>query len=195
MYAWVWRIKLLVKSVVKKLTSIKNKKTMYKIVIFSICFALYSCNNFGQGTETKSIKKDQGMDKTQTITKTEEDWKKELTAEQFYVLRQKGTESPFTGKYYKTNDKGVYPCAACGTELFTSDMKFDSECGWPSFDKEIAGDKIKTTVDASHGMVRTEITCAKCDSHLGHLFDDGPTLTGKRYCVNSVSLNFVKEKK
>lgn len=168
---------------------------MRKIVVFSICFALYACNNFGQSTETNSTKKDQTMDKTPTIAKTEEEWRKQLTEEQYYILRQKGTESPFTGKYYKTNDKGVYSCAACGAELFTSEMKFDSECGWPSFDREILGDKINTTVDTSHGMLRTEITCAKCGGHLGHLFDDGPTDTGKRYCVNSASLNFIAERK
>jgi methionine-R-sulfoxide reductase len=167
---------------------------MNKIAILSICLALYACNNFGQGTETKTTN-DHTMNKIPTVNKSEEEWKKQLTEEQYYILRQKGTERPFTGKYYKTNDKGVYSCAACGNELFTSDMKFDSDCGWPSFDKEIAGDKINTTVDTSHGMIRTEITCAKCGGHLGHLFDDGPTLTGKRYCVNSVSLNFVQEKK
>ena len=168
---------------------------MNKIAVLSICLALYACNNFGQGTETKTTKKDQTMDKTQVITKSEEEWKKQLTEEQYYILREKGTERPFTGKYYKTDDKGVYSCAACGNELFTSDMKFDSECGWPSFDQEILGGKINTHVDRSHGMIRTEITCAKCGGHLGHLFDDGPTDTGKRYCVNSVSLNFVKAKK
>lgn len=168
---------------------------MNKIALFSICFALYACNNFGQSTETKTTKNDKVMDKTPAIVKTEEEWKKELTEEQYYILRQKGTEHAFTGKYYKTNDKGVYSCAACGNELFTSDMKFDSECGWPSFDREILGDKIKTQVDVSHGMIRTEIMCAKCGGHLGHLFDDGPTATGKRYCVNSASLNFVQEKK
>jgi len=89
----------------------------------------------------------------------------------------------------------VYTCAGCGAELFTSDMKFDSECGWPSFDKEIAGDKIVKIEDTSHGMIRTEIVCARCGAHLGHLFDDGPTLTGKRYCVNSTSLNFESTKK
>jgi methionine-R-sulfoxide reductase len=165
---------------------------MNKIALLSICFALYACNNFGQGTESKN--KDKTMSKAPTIVKTDEEWKKQLSDEEYYILRQKGTERPFTGKYYKTNDKGVYSCAACGNELFTSDMKFDSECGWPSFDKEILGDKIKTQVDKSHGMIRTEIMCAKCGGHLGHLFDDGPTVTGKRYCVNSVSLNFVKAK-
>lgn len=168
---------------------------MNKIAILSVCFALYACNNFGQNSETTNTKKDQPMNTTEKVTKTEEEWKKQLTEEQFYILRQKGTERPFTGKYYKTNDKGVYSCAACGNELFTSDMKFDSECGWPSFDKEILGNKVNTHVDTSHGMIRTEITCAKCGGHLGHLFDDGPTVTGKRYCVNSASLNFVAEKK
>ncbi|HEU5291235.1 MAG TPA: peptide-methionine (R)-S-oxide reductase MsrB [Cyclobacteriaceae bacterium] len=165
---------------------------MYKIAILSTCLALYACNNFGQSPETK---KEKTMNKVPTVVKTEEEWKKQLTDEQYYVIRQKGTERPFTGKYYKTDDKGVYSCAACGNELFTSDMKFDSECGWPSFDREILGDKIITQVDTSHGMIRTEIMCAKCGGHLGHLFDDGPTDTGKRYCVNSASLNFVAEKK
>lgn len=168
---------------------------MNKIAILSVCFALYACNNFGQNSESVSTKKNQPMNTTEKVTKTEEEWKKQLTEEQYYILRQKGTERPFTGKYYKTNDKGVYSCAACGNELFTSDMKFDSECGWPSFDKEILGNKINTHVDTSHGMIRTEITCGKCGGHLGHLFDDGPTVTGKRYCVNSASLNFVAQKK
>jgi methionine-R-sulfoxide reductase len=124
------------------------------------------------------------------INKTEEEWKKELSPEQYRVLREKGTEAPFTGKYYLNQAKGLYVCAACGNELFTSEMKFDSGCGWPSFDKELAGGKIITQRDTSHGMIRTEILCARCGSHLGHLFDDGPTETGMRYCVNSVSLDF-----
>lgn len=129
------------------------------------------------------------------VVKTEEEWQKLLSPDQYHVLREKGTEPPFTGKYYLNKEKGVYVCAACGNELFTSDMKFDSHCGWPSFDKEIAGGKIKTHVDTSFGMVRTEITCGKCGSHLGHLFDDGPTSTGMRYCVNSLSLDFKKDDK
>ncbi len=127
------------------------------------------------------------------VEKTESEWKELLTTEQYRVLREKGTEMPFTGKLLENKDKGVYVCGACGNELFSSDMKFDSHCGWPSFDKEIAGGKIKTETDTAHGMVRTEIMCAKCGSHLGHLFDDGPTETGMRYCVNSVSLDFKKE--
>lgn len=124
--------------------------------------------------------------------KSEEEWKKELTPEQYHVLREKGTERPFTGKFYLNNESGIYVCAACGNELFTSDMKFDSGCGWPSFDREIPGGKIITHRDTTHGMIRTEIVCANCGSHLGHLFDDGPTDTGMRYCVNSVSLDFKK---
>ena len=129
------------------------------------------------------------------VTKSEEEWKNLLSPEQYRVLREKGTEAPGTGQYYLNKDKGVYVCAACGNELFTSDMKFQSSCGWPSFDKEIAGGKIKTHIDTSHGMVRTEIVCARCGSHLGHLFNDGPTETGERYCVNSVSLDFKKADK
>ncbi len=133
-------------------------------------------------------------DSTEVISRTEAEWKSLLTPEQFHILREKGTDRPFTGKYYKTDDEGVYSCAACGNELFTSEMKFDSDCGWPSFDAALAGGKIKTAVDRSYGMIRTEIMCARCGGHLGHLFEDGPTETGLRYCVNSTSLNFVREK-
>lgn len=129
-----------------------------------------------------------------TVIKTDEEWKKQLTEDQYYILRQKGTEAPYSGKLLMNKEKGVYKCAACGNELFTDNMKFDSHCGWPSFDKEIAGGKIKTQVDKSHGMIRTEIMCARCGGHLGHLFNDGPTETGQRYCVNSLSLEFVSDK-
>jgi peptide methionine sulfoxide reductase msrA/msrB len=129
-----------------------------------------------------------------SINKTDEEWKKELSPDQYYVLRQKETEKPFTGKLLLNKEKGVYKCGACGNELFTDDMKFDSECGWPSFDKEIAGGKIKTVEDNSLGMHRTEIDCGRCGSHLGHLFNDGPTNTGLRYCVNSLSLEFESAK-
>lgn len=121
---------------------------------------------------------------------TKDEWKDKLTPEQYYILREKGTEKPFSGKYVFTKDKGTYHCAGCGTALFTDDMKFDSHCGWPSFDKEIMGGKIKQTDDYRAGMHRIEITCAQCGGHLGHLFDDGPTETGKRYCVNSLALSF-----
>ncbi|MBI1870951.1 MAG: peptide-methionine (R)-S-oxide reductase MsrB [Chlamydiae bacterium] len=129
------------------------------------------------------------------IPKTEDEWKKILTPEQYDVLRQKGTEKPFSGKYNLHFEKGKYVCAACGYELFDSERKFESHCGWPSFDQEIAEGRIKEVKDSSHGMVRTEILCGRCGSHLGHVFEDGPTKTGLRYCVNSVSLDFKGEKK
>lgn len=138
------------------------------------------------------------LKKDSNYNKTEEEWKKTLSEEQYYVLREKGTERPFSGKYNMHFEKGVYKCAACGYELFTSDQKFESHCGWPSFDNEIGnGDRIKKITDFSHGMVRTEIVCARCGGHLGHIFDDGPTKTGQRYCVNSVSIDFepVKDEK
>ena len=168
---------------------------MNRIAIIFIYLMFYSCTNFGQDMRSKIVEKEKPMETKPTVVKTEEEWKKQLTPEQYHVLREKGTERAFTGKYYKTNEKGVYSCGACNAELFTSDMKFDSDCGWPSFDRAIEGGKINYTTDRTYGMIRTEITCAACGSHLGHVFDDGPTITGKRYCVNSLSLNFYREKK
>lgn len=126
------------------------------------------------------------------VTKTDEEWKKVLSPEQYEVLREKGTEMPYSGKYYLHKEKGTYVCAACGAELFKSDTKFDAGCGWPSFFDAIDSTRITYTKDMSHGMVRTEITCTKCGGHLGHVFDDGPAPTGTRYCVNSLSIEFKK---
>lgn len=123
------------------------------------------------------------------IVRSDEEWRKMLTPEQFRILRRQGTEMPFTGRYWNTTDPGVYRCAGCGQPLFTSRAKFDSHCGWPAFDRAIAQGVITEREDRSHGMVRTEIICTRCGSHLGHLFDDGPTDTGLRYCVNSASLD------
>jgi peptide-methionine (R)-S-oxide reductase len=123
---------------------------------------------------------------------TEKEYKEKLTPDQYHILREKGTERPFTGEYNTHYDKGVYSCAACGNELFKSDQKFDSGCGWPSFDDEVEG-AIERKRDTTHGMMRTEIMCSNCGSHLGHVFNDGPTPTGIRHCVNSLSLDFKKE--
>ncbi len=120
---------------------------------------------------------------------SEQDWKNKLTPEQYKVLREKGTEAPFSGKLLHEDRDGMFKCAACDNPLFASDAKFDSGTGWPSFDQALPG-AVKEIVDTSHGMRRTEVVCAQCGSHLGHLFDDGPTTTGQRYCLNSVCLEF-----
>lgn len=130
-----------------------------------------------------------------TIEKSDSDWEKELTAEEYRVLREKGTEPAFTGKYDKHDERGVYRCSGCGNELFTSEGKFDSGCGWPSFYTPKDNKNLVIQKDYSHGMVRDEVLCAACGGHLGHLFDDGPRPTGLRYCINSVSLDFEAENK
>ena len=126
------------------------------------------------------------------VNKTEKEWKDILSDEEYRVLRQKGTEYPHTGKYNLHFENGVYNCNGCKTPLFNSDQKFETNCGWPSFDEAIEG-TIKYVEDYSHNMIRTEIVCVKCDGHLGHVFNDGPTETGLRYCVNSVSIDFKKD--
>jgi peptide-methionine (R)-S-oxide reductase len=130
---------------------------------------------------------------SEKIEKTEEEWKKTLTPEQYHVLREKGTERPFTGEYADTHDDGMYRCAGCGNPLFSSDTKYESGSGWPSFYEPVAKDAVETETDRKFGMTRNEVLCAKCGGHLGHVFPDGPQPTGLRYCMNSAALKLEKK--
>ena len=168
-------------------------------IIITLAFII-SCSKVDKAEDTSkenevfiSSEKEVKMEETGKIVKSEEEWKKELPADVCYIMREKGTERPFTGKYYKHKEKGTYVCVACGNELFSSDSKFESGTGWPSFYEAIEKGKIETKQDLTGGMVRTEVLCARCGGHLGHVFDDGPPPTGKRFCINSKALDF-KEK-
>ena len=158
-------------------------KKIYLLLFLIICVAFKS---YSQQNKNTMVKK---------ITKTVSEWKKELSPQQYFVLRQKGTDAPSLGGLTSHFEKGTYHCAACDLQLFESNSKFESHCGWPSFDDAIKG-TVDFVIDKTHGMIRTEIICASCGGHLGHIFDDGPKeTTGQRYCVNTTSIKFVKGEK
>ncbi|WP_201532888.1 peptide-methionine (R)-S-oxide reductase MsrB [Psychrobacter ciconiae] len=137
--------------------------------------------------------KDNQLSREEIAQLTDNDWRERLSADEYHVMREKGTERPFTGVYNDLNDKGIYRCKGCGAKLFSSENQFDAGCGWPSFDQTVNDSAISERLDTSHGMRRTEVTCSNCGAHLGHVFPDGPRdTTGMRYCINSVSLDFDK---
>jgi peptide-methionine (R)-S-oxide reductase len=160
-----------------------------KYILFLLSFYLIAGYSHCQ---VKSDKKSQN-EKNYAISRSESEWKELLTPEQYHVLREKGTEYAFTGKYNDFKEKGIYVCAACNNDLFDSDTKYNSGSGWPSFYKPIDNKAIEEVADNSQGMKRVEVVCAKCGGHLGHVFDDGPRPTGLRYCVNSISMEFRKK--
>jgi peptide-methionine (R)-S-oxide reductase len=170
------------------------KSTIIALLLISTLFAMQCAKRMQTAKENNTNKMEQKD--SFTVVKTDDEWKKELSAEEYRVLRQKGTERPYSSEYETLWDSGTYVCKACGAELFTSSTKFDAGCGWPSFYKSIDKSAVREVKDSSHGMIRTEVVCARCGGHLGHVFDDAKYFNqpeNTRYCINGVSLGFKKK--
>ncbi len=160
-----------------------KRKMKNLLLLLSVAFINVACNSYAAEETAHKFE----------IVKTEEEWKKQLTSEQYQITRKKGTERAFSGKYVDNHQRGVYHCVCCNNELFSSNTKFESGTGWPSFWSPLSDGNVLVTLDKSEGMTRDEVLCKKCGAHLGHVFDDGPEPTGKRYCINATSLIFVKK--